>query len=49
LVSKAQEQQELDKMKLDRLAIAPQLIMDAQNAGEVWKVLILQRNRMLDI
>jgi hypothetical protein len=23
--------------------------MDAQNAGEVWKVLILQRNRMLDI
>jgi hypothetical protein len=36
-------------MKLDRLALYPQQIAEAQMEWQNWKVIILQRNRMLDI
>ena len=49
LESKAQIQQEQEKMKMDRIARFPQEIAEAQAKWENRKVLLLQRNRMRDV
>lgn len=49
LQSKAEVQQEMEKMKLDRLSRYPQEIQEAMASGQKWKVILLQRNRMLDV
>jgi hypothetical protein len=49
LQSKAEIQQERESMKLDRLALYPQQIWEAQAEWQTRKVIVLQRNRMLDI
>lgn len=48
LQSKAELQQEMEKMKLDRLARYPQEIAEAQMEGKNYKLITIQRNRMLD-
>lgn len=49
LQSKAELQQEREKMKADRMALYPQQIAEAQMEWNNRKVIILQRNRMRDI
>lgn len=49
LQSKAEVQQEMEKMKIDRMARYPQEIAEAQMVWQNWKVIYLQRNRMIDV
>ena len=49
LQSKAEIEQEREAMKLDRLALYPQQIADAQQSWNKRKVIILERNRLRDI
>jgi len=49
LKSKAEVEQKREKLKLDRLALYPQQIQEAQASWQTRKIIILERNRLLDI
>lgn len=48
LQSKAEVQQEREKMKADRMGRYPQEIAESQMEGATYRITIIQRNRMLD-
>ena len=47
--SKAEVQQEREKMKADRIATYPQEIAEAQASGDTYRMLMLQRDRLRDM
>lgn len=49
LKSKAEVEQEREQMKQDRMARYPQEIAEAQAQGAYYRIVCLQRNRMLDV